>query len=103
MDRGPALPERAVEDLEARELELRGDLLELVAGKDLLQREAGTADCLGEGVLALGDRLLPALLGEPLADLGPGTRGHDDLQPVAAGAAGGLRGHDLDRLPEESW
>ena len=49
----------------------------------------------GEHLLALYDVFLALFLFQPGAYLGLGLAGLDDVEPVARGAVGGLRGHDF--------
>ena len=76
---------------------LLGDRGQRLARRDPLDRQAFLAQRAGEGVLALLDRLLAPLLGEPRTDLVAGTRALDELQPVAAGTGAlALGREDLD-------
>ncbi len=70
-----------------------------VAGEDALDRQVLLAHRPGDGVLALLDGLVAALLGEPGADLVTGARGLHEAQPVARGArTGRLGGEDLHQV-----
>ena len=70
-----------------------------VAGEDALDRQVLLAHRARDGVLALLDRLVAALLGEPGADLVAGARRLDEAQPVAGRArAGRLGGEDLHQV-----
>ena len=69
-----ALADRGVERGDVGEVEVLGDQRQRLVGEQPLERQALLAHQLGDLVLALLDRLLAPLLGEPLPDLGAGPR-----------------------------
>ena len=94
-----AVADRGVQRGDVRVAQLVGERRQRLGGEQPLHREVLLAHRLGDRVLALLDRLLAALLGEPGADLVAGPRALDEGQPVAAGP-GALRlgGEDLDQV-----
>ena len=72
--RDVALADRGVERGDVGELEVLGGLGQRLLGEQPLEGQALLAHQLGDLLLALLDRLLAPLLGEPLADLGAGPR-----------------------------
>ena len=69
-----ALADGGVERGHVGEVEVLGDLGERLVGEQPLDRQPLLAHQLGDLVLAALDRLLAALLGEPLPDLRAGPR-----------------------------
>ena len=95
-----ALADRGVQRRDVRVAHLVGDRDERLVRQEALDRQVLLAHRLGDGVLAVLDRLFAALLGEPLADLVAGARALDEPEPVA-GRSGGLRlrREDVDDVP----
>jgi hypothetical protein len=78
-------------------LKLFGQSGQSVTAENSLQREPTLAHGIAEPILSGLDRLLSALMGEPLPDLGAGARGADEPEPVLGRSGGlGLGGENLD-------
>ena len=93
-----ALADGGVERRDVGELEVDRGQHQRLVGHQPLERQPLLAHQLGDLLLALVDRLLAPLLGEPLADLGAGARRLHEAEPVARRAGGRrLGGEDLDR------
>ena len=89
-----ALADGGVEGRDVGDPEAGGDLGERVVGEQPLDRQALLAHELGDLVLAPLDRLLAALLGEPLPDLGARPRRPHEAEPVARRAGVGVLGRE---------
>ena len=95
--RDAALADGGVQRGDVRVVQLGEQRGERRVGQQPVQRQAGLAHRAGDRVLAVLDRLVAALLGEPGLDLRAGAGALDELQPVAVGPGVlGLRGEHLD-------
>src|ERR1700730_16390313 len=89
-----AVADGGEEVVEGVELEFPCQLEEAIVLDRVQGGLAKAAALLVEHLPPPGDVLLPALLLEPAADLLPGARGLDEVEPVARGTVGGLGGQD---------
>ncbi len=94
-----ALADGGVEGGDVGVAHLVGEGDQGVARQDPLDGQVLLAHGAGDGVLALLDRLVASLLGEPAADLVAGARRFDEAEPVA-GRSGARRlgGEDLHQV-----